>query len=310
MLQQQNEILQHKHYILERSMYRLDPAPPKLPPQEYIDRFFAENDEKYLLWYLHDQEPMLNRVAQSACERYAMTEHFADMKQAAVFGIWTAWQKYDPTVGTPFTVFQKLYISDSIEEYIRTAQSGVVTMTPDTYPVMKRIMAIYHQSGDNGSDEAVQRIADEIGMEYKTVKQYLTIGLLNERRADFYKDYDEDGEETDEDATVDYSSEPDKLYSRAVLYNALHAAYDKLTYREQRTLAKHLGFCNSCWSTKKAILKNGEVEYIHIKPITFEEISHSASRKSDKASERTFYTALEKMKKHIEENTDYCYIFG
>ena len=121
---------------------------------------------------------------------------------------------------------------------------------------------------------------------------------------------DEDGEETDEDATVDYSSEPDKLYSRAVLYNALHAAYDKLTYREQRTLAKHLGFCNSCWSTKKAILKNGEVEYIHIKPITFEEISHSASRKSDKASERTFYTALEKMKKHIEENTDYCYIFG
>lgn len=310
MLQQQNEILQHKHYILERSMYRLDPAPPKLPPQEYIDRFFAENDEKYLLWYLHDQEPMMNRVAQSACERYAMTEHFADMKQAAVFGIWTALQKYDPTVGTPFTVFQKLYISDSIEEYIRTAQSGVVTMTPDTYPVMKRIMAIYHQSGDNGSDEAVQRIADEIGMEYKTVKQYLTIGLLNERRADFYKDYDEDGEETDEDATVDYSSEPDKLYSRAVLYNALHAAYDKLTYREQRTLAKHLGFCNSCWSTKKAILKNGEVEYIHIKPITFEEISHSASRKSDKASERTFYTALEKMRKHIEENTDYCYIFG
>lgn len=310
MLQQQNEILKQQRYILERSMYRLDPAPPKLPPQEYIDRFFAENDEKYLLWYLHDQEPMLNRVAQSACERYAMTEHFADMKQAAVFGIWTVLQKYDPTVGSPFVAFQKRYISDSIEEYIRTAQSGVVTMTPDTYPVMKRIMAIYHYNDDNGSGEVVQRIADEIGMEYKTVKQYLTIGLLNEHRIDFYKDYDEDGEETDEDVTVDYSSEPDKLYSRAVLYNALYDAYDKLSYREQRTIAKHLGFCNSCWSTKKAILKNGEVEYIHIKPITFEEISHSASRKSDKASERTFYTALEKMKKHIEENTDYRYIFG
>ena len=111
-------------------MYRLDPAPPKLPPQEYIDRI----------------------------------------------------AKYDPTVGTPFTVFQKRYISDSIEEYIRPAQSGMVTMTPDTYPVMKRIMAIYHQSGDNGSDEAIQRIANEIGMEYKTVKQYLTIGVSNEAR--------------------------------------------------------------------------------------------------------------------------------
>ena len=304
MLQQQNEILQHQQYILERSMYRLDPAPPKLPPQEYIDRFFAENDEKYLLWYLHDQEPVLNRVVQSACERYAMTEHFADMKQAAVFGIWTALQKYDATVGTPFTVFQKRYISDSIEEYIRTAQSGVVTMTPDTYPVMKRIMAIYHQNGDNGNDETIERIADEVGMEYMTVKQYLAIGILNERRADFYKSYDEDGEENDEDVTVDYSSEPDKLYFRTVLYNALYLAYDKLSYREQRTLAKHLGFCNSCWSTKKAILKNGEVEYIPIKPMTFEQISHSASRKSDKASERTFYTALEKMKKYIEENTD------
>ena len=310
MLQQQNEILKQQRYILEHGMYRLDPAPPKLPPQEYIDLYFAENDEKYLLWYLHDQEPMLNRVAQSACERYAMTEHFADMKQTAAFGILTALQKYDTTIGTPFVTFQKRYISDSIEEYIRTAQSGVVTMTPDTYPVMKRIMAIYHQSGDNGSDEAIQRIADEVGMEYKTVKQYLTIGILNESRADFYKAYDEDGEETYEDVTVDYSSEPDKLYSRTVLYNSLYAAYDKLSYREQRTIAKHLGLCYSCWSTKKAILKNGEVEYIRINPMTFEEISHSASRKSDKASERTFYTALEKMKKHIEENTDYRHIFG
>lgn len=253
---------------------------------------------------------MLNRVAQSACERYAMAEHFADMKQAAVFGTWTAFQKYNPTVGTPFTVFQKRYILDSIEEYIRTAQSGVVTMTPDTYPVMKRIMAIYHQNGDSGSDKDIKRIADEVGMEYKTVKQYLAIGLLNEHRIDFFKDYDEDGEETDEDVTLDYSSEPDKLYSRTVLYNSLYAAYDKLTYREQRTLAKHLGFCDSCWSTKKTILKNGVVDYILIKPMTFEEISHSASRKSDKASERTFYTAVEKMKKYIEENTDYRYIFG
>ena len=310
MLQQQNEILKQQRYILERSMYRLDPAPPKLPPQEYIYRYFTENDEKYLLWYLHDQEPMLNKIAQSACERYAMAEHFADMKQASVFGIWTALQKYDPTVGTPFTVFQKRYIADSIEEYIRTSQSGVVTMSPDTYPVMKRIMAIYHQNGDNGSDKAIQIIADEIGMEYKTVKQYLAIGLLNERRADFYKDYDENGEETDEDVTVDYSSEPDKLYSRTVLYNALYSAYDRLSYREQRTLAKHLGFCDSCWSTRKAILNNGEVKYIPIKPMTFEEISHSASRKSDKASESTFYTALEKMKKYMEENTDYRYIFG
>lgn len=164
------------------------------------------------LWYLHDQEPILNKIAQSSCERYAMSEQFSRYETSGGIRNMDSLAKVWATVGTPFTVFQKRYISDSIEEYIRTAQSGVVTMTTDTYPVMKRIMAIYHQNGDNGSDKAIQIIADEIGMEYRTVKQYLAIGLLNERRADFYKDYDEDGEETHEDVTVDYSSEPDKLY--------------------------------------------------------------------------------------------------
>ena len=225
-------------------------------------------------------------------------------------GILAALQKYDSSIGVPFAAFQKQYISDSIEDYIRTAQSGVVTMTADTYPVMKRIMAIYHQSGDKGSNEAIQRIADEVGMDAKTVKRYIAIGALNERRADFCLQFDEDGEETGEDVSVDTTSQPDKLYFRSVLYAALYEAYDSLTYREQRTVAKHLGFCDTCWSTKKAVLINGEIEYRPIKPMIFEEISHSASRKSDKASERTFYAAMEKMRKHIETDADYRYIFG
>ena len=93
------------------------------------------------MWYLHDREPMLNKLAQDACQRYSMAEHFADIKQAAVCGILAALQKYDPSIGVPFVSFQKQYISDTIEDYIRTAQSGMVTMTADTYPVMKRIMA-------------------------------------------------------------------------------------------------------------------------------------------------------------------------
>lgn len=43
------------------------------------------------------------------------------------------------------------------------------------------------------------------------------------------------------------------------------------------------------------MLINGEIEYRPIKPMTFEKISHSASRRSDKASERTYNNALEKM---------------
>lgn len=310
MTEERNETRRKQKALLERRMYQLDPAPPKLPPQEYIELYFAENGDKYLSWYLHDREPMLNKLAQDACQRYGLPEHFADIKQAAVCGILAALQKYDPTIGTPFAAFQKQYILDSIEDYIRTAQSGVVTMTADTYPVLKRIMAIYHQGGDNAADDSIRRIADEVGMDAKTVNRYIAIGTLNERRADFYLQYDKDGEETGEDVTVDTTSQPDKLYFRSVLYAAVYEAYDNLTYREQRTVAKHLGFCDTCWSTKKAVIINGEVEYKAIRSMSFETISHSASRKSDKASERTFYAAMEKMRKHIETDNDYRYLFG
>lgn len=299
MSKEQNEVLEQQRYLLERRMYRLDPAPPKLPLQECIELYFDENEDKYLSWYLHDREPMLNKLAQDACQRYGLPEHFVDIKQAAVCGILAALQKYDPSIGVPFVSFQKQYISDSIEDYIRTAQSGVITMTTDTYPVLRRIMAIYHQSGDDCSDDSVQRIANEVAMDAKSVRKYIAIGTLNERRVDFYRQYDEGGEETGEDVTVDTTSQPDKLYFQAVLYDALHRAYDNLTYREQRTVAKHLGFCGICWSVKKAVLINGEIEYRPIKPMTFEEISHSASRRSDKASERTYKNALEKMRKAL-----------
>lgn len=310
MTEERNETRRKQQALLERRMYHLDPAPPKLPPQEYIELYFAEKEDKYLSWYLHDREPMLNKLAQDACQRYGLPEHFTDIKQAAVCGILAALQKYDLSIGTPFAVYQRQYISDSIEDYIRTAQSGMVTMTADTYPVLKRIMAIYHQGGDNATDGSIQRIADEVGMDAKTVQRYIAIGTLNERRADFYLQYDEDGEETGEDVSVDTTSQPDKLYFRSVLYAALYEAYGSLTYREQRTVTKHLGFCDTCWSTKKAVLIGGDVEYKPIKPMPFEAISHSASRKSDKASERTFSTAMRKMKEHIESDADYRYLFG
>ena len=86
MSKEQNEVLEQQRYLLERRMYRLDPAPPKLPPQEYIELYLAEKGDKYLLWYLHDREPMLNKLAQDACQRYGLPEHFVDIKQPELCG--------------------------------------------------------------------------------------------------------------------------------------------------------------------------------------------------------------------------------
>ena len=65
-----------------------------------------------------------------------------------------------------------------------------------------------------------------------------------------------------------------------------------------------MGFSDTCWSVKKVVLKNGEIEYKPIKPMVFEEISHSASRRSDKASERTYNRALKKMRENIRKNEE------
>ena len=85
--EEQNEVLEQQRYLLERRMYHLDSPPPKLTAQEYIIRYLTEKEDKYLAWYLHNREPAINKIAQAVCERYAMSEHFADIKQAAVFGI-------------------------------------------------------------------------------------------------------------------------------------------------------------------------------------------------------------------------------
>lgn len=84
-----------------------------------------------------------------------MAEHFADIKQSEVWGILTALQKYDPALVTPFVAFQKRYIQDGVEDNIRTSRSGIITTTADTYPFLRRIMAIYHRSEDDCSDDSV-----------------------------------------------------------------------------------------------------------------------------------------------------------
>lgn len=223
MSEEQNKVLEQQRYLLERQMYRLDPAPPKLPAQEYIVRYLTEKDDKYLAWYLPIRNLRLinwrRPPANDTLSRSILRT--SNRRRCAVSG---RPSKYDPTIGAPFAAFQKRYIQDGIDDYIRTAQSGVITMTADTYPVLRRIMAIYHLSGNDCSDSSIQRIADETGMDEKTVCKYIAIGTLNERRVDFYRQYDEDGEETAEDISVDTTSQPDKMYFRAVLYDALHEA--------------------------------------------------------------------------------------
>ena len=45
----QNKVLEQQRRLLEHRMYRLDPAPPKLPAQEYIVHYLTEKKDKYMV---------------------------------------------------------------------------------------------------------------------------------------------------------------------------------------------------------------------------------------------------------------------
>ena len=78
------------------------PAPPaKDNLQEYIDLYFAENNNDYFGWFLYYYEPELNTKAMKLVQEYSMQGHFADIKQAYVFGMLKALKKYDISLGVP-----------------------------------------------------------------------------------------------------------------------------------------------------------------------------------------------------------------
>ena len=71
-----------KEWEKELYSYQLTPAPPKMPPQEYIEKYLAEKDEKYFSWYLHYNEKYINEKVKGYVQEYAMQGHFIDMKSA------------------------------------------------------------------------------------------------------------------------------------------------------------------------------------------------------------------------------------
>ena len=294
-------------YVAER-IFQLEPEPPAVSnPNEHILSALQEKNLLYFSFFLHHYEPQLNKrikffLGVDGGDLYD-TDRFIDIKLSCREQMLQKLMDYDPAKGAEYATYIFPFIRDALLRF-RMGEEKWSVSSLTNYKMVRSMAWLYHNTKD-----AVGEFAKKYNCDLALAEEYLKVvrGIRNQQP--FYVT-DEDGEETAEDISVDTTSQPDKLYFREVLYDALHQAYGSLTYREQRTVAKHLGFCDTCWSVRKAVLINGEIEYRPIKPMTFEEISHSASRKSDKASERTFYAAMEKMRKHIETDADYRYIFG
>ena len=125
----------------------MKPAPPKMEDfQEYIALYFAEKDDKYLNCFFHYYEQRINTVIMQTVQETAMQGHFADLKQAYVFGIYKALQKYDISTGVPFLVFKEHYVKNEIDKYISTMRMGYSVQSVDEYRTLRKAMALQNMS--------------------------------------------------------------------------------------------------------------------------------------------------------------------
>ena len=289
-------------------LYRIKPAPPKMSDfQEYIALYLAEKDEKYLSWFLHYYEPRLNTVIMQTVQETAMQGHFADLKQAYIFGICKALQKYDISTSVPFLIFKEFYVKNEIDNYIRTMRQGYSVQSVDEYRTLKKAMALYAKYEYNFDEETITKIAAAIGKNTKDTKEIIRAGVDSTHYTDFYRRYaDEDGESTAEDITADETSNPERLFFKQWQTEALFDAYENLDYRERTMVADHLGFCTECYGIYELGKdENGKTVKLLRKSKAYIDLAAEHTLSSPDTAFRIVNGAYEKMRKEMTEKEIY-----
>ena len=201
----------------------------------------------YLSWFLHYYEHTLNKKAEKYADPYKQDGLFGDIKQAIVLGMYKALKNYDISQYVPFIFYKEPYVKREIMECFRQTQMGFTAQSIYEHTKLRKAMAIWEEHKRDYSAETIQFIAAEIKESPEETKHILLGGLRNERRDSLYVQYSDcDGEESTEEAFSDPSSETEKMYFRALLYNNLWEAYDSLEYRERIMLSQHFAFCPEC----------------------------------------------------------------
>ena len=279
------EVSAVKKWEQDLYIYQIYPVPPKKEDlQEYIDLYIAEQDDKYLMWFLHYYEPVLNSTTNDAIERYSMKGHFADIKQACVTGIFKALQSYDKDAHGSFITYKVRIEWNEIHEYIRQMRTGLTVPSENKYRTLRQIMWLYGEYGY--SIEAIRKISKEVNLSVKNVKEILLSGIENMNIADFYISYaDEESEETLTDITSDTDFEPLRVLLVNERFNYVKEAFEKLAYRERLVVSEYLAFCPDCFKLKP-------------KKVKLSDIALKLCLTAD-AIENVYKKAIKKMRKYI-----------
>lgn len=288
-------------------IYRLEQAPPKYENyQEYFERYFAEDDETYLAWFLHYYEKELNTKARGFVNEYAMYGHFVDLKQAYVMGMMKALRRYDISRGVPFLVYKELPAMNEVHTYIRTMRTGYTVQSSYADEKLREVMWQYGKYGYRCDEDTIAAIAEETQIAPKNVEEILMGGLLNMNITDFYRHYgDEDSEESMEEVAADGTSQTEELYLLIEKAEKVMSTFESLNYRERAIVADHLGFCRDCYAThyydEEDFDEDGNPKRKSRRKVPFIELAVEHGLASPDTADKTYRRALEKMRKMLSK---------
>ena len=243
--------------IDDHKIYKMK-APPEMDSEPTYYRkaeacfqiYFRTRDLYYFHGFLHYYEPTLNRAASGFMLRYAMSGHFADLKQECVVGLLEAEKRYDPAKGKTFLQFSRTYMENRMHDYARRMRTGCTVETDYAYDKLRNVMYHFNRFSARNDRETVCSVAREMNIPQAEAEELIQYALLNMLCTGMYRSYgaaDGEAEENCEEITIGPYPEPYEALLQKYRSNALRTAWNALNYREREMLAAHLGFCPECF---------------------------------------------------------------
>ncbi len=269
-------------------VYQLTPTPPELyTVNEYIVAAQVWHDLRFFAYFLHHIEPRLNGRVRSFLLREGLDrydpERFLDYKQNCVLAMLECLENYDPYQGAEFLTYAHHAIGNALIQWRMMEESGSFSSL-DEYKRVRGIAWLYSESGKSRG-EVVARYAEKEGCSKETAEHYLSVARLNRSRVPLHVTaQDEDAEESGEDVTRDDSWDYATILWNGVQAEAIRAAFEKLSYREQRLLEERNAICMTC----------GRVSPLSRRK-TFEELAVMFEGSSASGAERAYRKAVEKL---------------
>ena len=271
----------------ERTL-QLEPEPPKESDlNNYIIQAQQQKDLRYLSFFLHHCEKMLNGRIYSfwrsdGNERYD-PERFLDYKMTCVVAVIERFLDYDPSTGADFTTYLYPFITDALLSCRMLEESWSVDSL-DQYKKIRGIAWKYRTSGEN-TKKTISEYAAEKNCKQETAAEYLNAAKGIRSRQSFYVSrQDEDSEETGEDVSQDDYWDYAEILWNGIKAEAIQIAFDALDYREQTLLEKRNAICMRC----------GRVSPMSSRS-SFEELATLFEGSGTSGAERAYRKALDKL---------------